>query len=119
MKKQLVFVKHDIMLGDADGSVDGFAIMEKDLWEKEKKVFIQHLKDKGCNKSTSIEIESNDMYGYVSLKDYKEKDCTEEEAEVIKKFFADPYVTNKCLVVEDEFRWLTQWIPGMDEDDTE
>lgn len=105
-KEKLVFVKHYIMLGDADGSVDGFAVIEKDIWEAEKALFQKFLDHEDTEE---VEIEEQDMYGHMSMKCYEEKSCTEEEAKVIKKFFGKSY--DKKVFAGDGFRWLTDWMP--------
>lgn len=85
MSDKKVFVSLYVMLGDADSSIDGTAIISKTAWEKEKKLFAEHLE----------KINSTCVYGddehfgcyHVSLDNYKVKNCSDEEAEVIKKFF--------------------------------
>lgn len=82
--EQLVFVSLYIMLGDADGSIEGTQVLSKKKWDKEVRGFENFLKKQGIS-----DIESDSEWGifYMNLENYTTKPITAEEAEVLKKFF--------------------------------
>jgi hypothetical protein len=80
---KFVFVDLYIMLGDADGSIEGCRVLSREDWEKEVEVFNGYL-----SKEELSEVEGDSEWGtyYLNMENYKVKPCSAEEAKVLKKF---------------------------------
>ncbi len=108
MNEPLVFVRHSIMLGDADDDCTGFAVLTESHWNKQVALWNQYLEaiDAG-----EVEIEYKDYIDTVTLSDYKVQSCTLEEAETIKKFFIRYHLDKEGIFAEDGWYPLTYWLP--------
>jgi hypothetical protein len=84
-EEEFVFVSLYVMLGDADSSIDGFAVLLKSDWEEEVSEFKKYLEKK---KVEYLELEDYTYGTYdVNLDKYLVKPCTKEERAVFKEFF--------------------------------
>lgn len=82
----LVFVSLYVMLGDADGSIEGYKVMPLTEWEEDVAKFEAHLKAENI---TAVYNEG-EWGGYeVVLENYEVQPITAKEAAVIKKFMGD------------------------------
>lgn len=83
---EFVFVILYIMLGDADGSIDGCRVLLREDWEKDVKVFKEHLSKHGLS-----EVEGDSEWGIysVDMSNYTVKACSSEEAKILKKFIGE------------------------------
>lgn len=84
MSSNKVFVSFYATLGDADGSIDGSKIMDKDEWEKDFQEFQDYLEE---NEISQVEPE-DEHFGiyYVDADCWAVQECSEEEAAVLEKF---------------------------------
>lgn len=92
-----VYVDLYIMLGDADDSIEGVAILPRADWEADMELFKQSL----GGRRESNEREHHNGYSYfVSPGDWTVKSCTAEEAATLKKFIGEDH----------SFRWPSDFI---------
>ena len=85
-EEQFVFVRFYAMLGDADGSLKGNAVMSLAEWQESEKIFADHLKKLGVNLVTDIEDYGSGMYYNIGLDAWEVIPCTKQEKEVLEKF---------------------------------
>ena len=84
-QEEFVLVELDIMLGDADSDISGFAVLLKSDWEEEAEEFKKHLEKK---KVKYLELEDYNFGTFeVNLDKYTVKPCTKAERATFKKFF--------------------------------
>lgn len=98
---ELVFVDFYMMLGDADGHEHGFAIMERTIWKEEEKALKDYLDELGQD---FLEVDTGEYLGELSLKNYKVKPCTREEAETMIKFHGKTH-GYQTKVLFESFGW--------------
>ena len=85
-EEQFVFVRFYVMLGDADGSLKGNAVMPLAEWQESEKIFADHLKKEGQHKLYDLEDGGSGMYYNIGLDAWKVIPCTKQEKEVLEKF---------------------------------
>jgi hypothetical protein len=86
---EFVFVSLYIMLGDADSSITGTAVLSRKEWETNVEKFEKFLETKDL---AHVTRESEFFGEYeVNMECYTVKSCTAEEAETLKKFLKEDY----------------------------
>ena len=95
---KFVFVNLYIMLGDADGSIDGCRVMSRKGWDKDVEEFNKYLLEEEVD-----EVEGESEFGTytVSMENYEVKPCTAEEAKLLEKFLG---------TIQGDFRLPTEFI---------
>lgn len=97
---ELLFVKLYVMLGDADGSIEGCRVLSKSVWDKDVQVFQAHLDEEEIGE---VYREDEFFGGYhVGLDAYKTRPITREEALVLEKFLGTS---------QGDFRLPSEFIP--------
>ena len=81
--EKLLFITLYVMLGDADGSIEGHRIVTETEWNAEVEAFEKFLEEKDI-----AEVECDSVWGiyYMGLDGYTIQECTPEEAAVLEKF---------------------------------
>ena len=109
-QEEFVFVELDIMLGDADSNISGFAVLLKSDWEEEAEEFKKHLEKK---KVKYLELEDYNFGTFeVSLDKYTVKPCTKAERATFKKFFGKE-------ISYGDFRSPLEFLEYEEEEETE
>ncbi len=87
--EDLVFIKLQIMLGDADGWIKEYGFMTAKEWREEIAIFQEYVARTGDTEITR----ENDMYGeyHWSLENYTVVPCTAAEKATVEKFFGPSY----------------------------
>lgn len=100
-----VFVDIDVMLGDGDGTLQGFAVLTKAKWEEDKSNFKKALAKKGWG-----DVEVDNVWGifHLSLDNYSVKPCSDVEMEALRKFF--PSTEDGFRVKYGEFQLPTEFL---------
>lgn len=79
-----VFVDIDVMLGDGDGTIHGFAVLTKEKWEKDADNFKKAL---AKQKKTQAEVDNVWGLTFIDLSNYEAMPCTSEKMETLREFF--------------------------------
>lgn len=114
-----VFVDHNFMVGDADDSIEGFAIMERSAWEADAQKYINHVTDNfevDDPEKDEIDIEVYSSPIQVRLSNYRVKPCTDEELKTFCNFFGESYSYQKekgIMCSQGKFREPSYWIQHM------
>lgn len=100
-----VFVELYVMLGDADGSIEGFAVLTKEKWEANIAKFEKNLAKKGISQA---EVDTEWGLAEVDLENYEVKPCTSEEMATLQKFL--PSSDDHFLVESGNFKLPTDFL---------
>lgn len=100
-----VFVDIDVMLGDGDGTIHGFAVLTKEKWEKDADKFRKTL---AKQKKTQAEVDNVWGLTFIDLSNYSVKPCSDVEMESLRKFF--PSQEDGFRVKYGEFQLPTEFL---------
>lgn len=100
-----VFVDINVMLGDGDGSIQGFAVLTKEKWEKDKANFKKALAKKG---KTQAEVDNVWGLTRIDLSNYEAMPCTDAKMETLREFF--PSQEDGFRVRYGEFQLPTEFL---------